>query len=166
MSRVRSKDTKPEVLLRKLLFRKGFRFRLHGRNLPGTPDIVLPKFRTAIFVHGCFWHLHDCKRGTLPETRREWWKSKLEKNRERDRKNFLLLNEIGWRVAVVWECAFRKHGQDSKEHVISELSLFFRSKDLLFLEIPPAANATPNLDSTEEKENSGEEKEPMAEIPK
>jgi DNA mismatch endonuclease (patch repair protein) len=110
MSRVRSKDTKPEVLLRKLLFSKGFRFRLHGKKLPGTPDIVLPKFRTAIFVHGCFWHLHDCKRGTLPETRREWWKSKLEKNRERDRKNFLLLNEMGWRVAVVWECAFRKHG--------------------------------------------------------
>jgi len=76
------------------------------------------------------------------------------------------LNEMGWRVAVVWECAFRKHGQDSKEHIISELSLFFRSKDLLFLEIPPAANATPNLDSTEGKENSGEEKEPMAEIPK
>ncbi|MBL3538219.1 hypothetical protein, partial [Aminivibrio sp.] len=77
-----------------------------------------------------------------------------------------LLNEMGWRVAVIWECAFRKHGQDSKEHIISELSLFFRSKDLLFLEIPPAAKAMPNLDPPQEKENSAEEKEPMAEIPK
>lgn len=165
MSRVRSKDTKPEVLLRKLLFSKGFRFRLHGKKLPGTPDIVLPKFRTAIFVHGCFWHLHDCKRGTLPETRREWWKSKLEKNRERDRKNFLLLNEMGWRVAVVWECAFRKHGQDSKEHIISELSLFFRSKDFLFLEIPSSTNTAYYLEP-QEKENSAAAKELMAQIPK
>lgn len=102
----------------------------------------------------------------MPETRREWWKSKLEKNRERDRKNFLLMNEMGWRVAVIWECAFRKHGQNPQEHIISELSLFFRSKDLFFLEMPPSANATPNLAPPQEKVNSGEEKEPMAEIPK
>ena len=105
MSRVGSKNTKPELLVRSFLHRAGFRFRIHGRKLPGNPDLVLPKHQTVVFVHGCFWHRHkDCRRATMPASRVEFWKDKFDKNVARDRKNLALLKETGWRAIVLWEC--------------------------------------------------------------
>ena len=105
MSRIRSGDTKPEIVVRSLLHRMGYRFRLHRRDLPGKPDIVLPKHRTVIFVHGCFWHRHrGCKRCTTPSTNQDYWLEKLKGNAERDRKNKRLLKKLGWKVGIVWEC--------------------------------------------------------------
>ena len=109
MSHIRSKDTKPENRLCSLLHRLGFRFRLHRKDLPGTPDIVLPKYRTVIFVHGCFWHQHPgCKKATLPRSNVEFWKNKLEKNIERDKEVEKKLIETGWNVIVIWECEIKK----------------------------------------------------------
>lgn len=108
MSGIRGKDTRPELLIRRILFASGFRFRLHRRDLPGMPDIVLPKYRAAIFVHGCFWHMHEgCRYAKLPSSNEQFWHEKLGSNRERDRKNINLLMEAGWRVLVVWECMTR-----------------------------------------------------------
>ena len=107
MRAIRSKNTAPELLIRKLLFSLGFRFRLHVKNLPGTPDIVLPKYRTAIFVHGCFWHGHDCHLFTLPQTRRDFWQVKIDANRQRDLHSEDMLISAGWCVLSVWECALK-----------------------------------------------------------
>lgn len=105
MSRVKGQDTKPEKVVRSILHRLGFRFRLHVANLPGKPDIVLPKYRTVIFVHGCFWHRHTgCKRATTPASNTEYWKKKFLKNIERDFKNKVSLESLGWKVLIVWEC--------------------------------------------------------------
>jgi len=105
MSRIRSKDTKPEVILRSALHRKGFRFRKNDSRLPGTPDIVLPKHCTVILVHGCYWHRHEgCKKATTPKTNTEFWTKKFAKNIERDREVRKNLKERGWKVVVVWEC--------------------------------------------------------------
>lgn len=110
MSKIRGKNTKPELVLRKALHRRGYRYRLHHATLPGKPDIVLPRFRAVIFVSGCFWHGHDCELFRLPATRREFWQKKIEGNRKRDdivRDGILAL---GWRHLTVWECAIRgKH---------------------------------------------------------
>jgi DNA mismatch endonuclease, patch repair protein len=106
MSRVRGKNTKPEVLLRKALHSRGFRYVLHPRSLPGCPDIVLPKYRAVVFVHGCFWHAHGCRLSTTPTTRREFWTKKFEVNRSRDARVRAELLKAGWRVAVVWQCVF------------------------------------------------------------
>lgn len=108
MSGIRSKGTKPEVLVRRALFAAGYRFRLHRRDLPGAPDVALPGRKVAIFVHGCFWHMHaGCKNAKLPATRRDFWRAKLEGNVERDRRSVKALQSAGWRVLVVWECATR-----------------------------------------------------------
>lgn len=108
MSRVRGSDTKPERRVRSLLHRLGYRFRLHRKDLPGTPDIVLPKYRTVVFVHGCYWHRHPgCKRASTPQTNREKWERKFENNVERDGRNQEELEALGWRVVVVWECETR-----------------------------------------------------------
>lgn len=108
MSRIRSNDTTPELVVRSFLFRQGFRFRLHVKNLPGHPDIVLPKYRTAIEVRGCFWHRHPgCHQATTPSTNTEFWREKFKRNLERDLKNEKLLRELGWRVIVVWECELK-----------------------------------------------------------
>ena len=105
MSRVSSKDTKPEKIVRSYLHRAGLRFRLHGPGLPGKPDLVLAKHRTVVFVHGCFWHRHKgCKRATTPKTRKEFWMEKFEKNKARDRRNSRQLKENGWHVTVIWAC--------------------------------------------------------------
>lgn len=104
MSQVRGKNTKPEILVRKLLHRMGYRFRLHRKDLPGKPDIVLPKYKTVVFIHGCFWHGHNCKRGAKPSSNKDFWNEKLEKNVERDKKHVRSLEAIGWRCIVVWEC--------------------------------------------------------------
>ncbi|HEX6011409.1 MAG TPA: very short patch repair endonuclease [Geminicoccaceae bacterium] len=104
MARIRGRDTMPERYVRSRLFAAGFRFRLHRRDLPGSPDIVLPGRRVAVFVHGCFWHDHGCRRGRRPGTNPAFWEAKFERNDERDRRNAALLAELGWRVAVVWTC--------------------------------------------------------------
>src|SRR3954471_7386002 len=105
MSRIRSKDTNPERIVRSLLHRLGFRFRLHAKTLPGKPDIVLSKYKTVIFVHGCFWHRHrGCKNCTTPTNRREWWLGKLEGNAFRDTMNQKAVRKLGWRSLIIWEC--------------------------------------------------------------
>jgi DNA mismatch endonuclease (patch repair protein) len=109
MSRIKSKDTKPEIIVRKYLHSQGFRFRLHHVGLPGKPDIVLPRYQTVVLVHGCFWHAHDdqsCFR--IPSSRTEWWQRKLGSNKARDWQQQRELSLLGWRVIVVWECELKK----------------------------------------------------------
>jgi DNA mismatch endonuclease, patch repair protein len=108
MSQIKGKNTKPEILVRKFLFSKGFRYRIHDKKLPGKPDIVLPKYKTVIFVNGCFWHGHEnCKYFTLPKTRTEWWKEKIEQNIDNDLKKQSQLIELGYKVIIVWECEIK-----------------------------------------------------------
>lgn len=108
MSRIRGKDSAPELAVRSLLHRQGFRFRLHQRSLPGTPDIVLPKYRSVLFVHGCFWHRHaGCKFAYTPKSRQDFWARKFRSNQERDARSASELELAGWRVLVVWECEVR-----------------------------------------------------------
>ena len=113
MRGIKGRNTKPEMQLRRLLFKAGFRYRLHRKDLPGKPDIVLPKWNAAIFVHGCFWHRHSgCSLTTTPSTRTEFWKQKFDANVERDARNRESLINAGWRVATVWECGLRKNPED------------------------------------------------------
>lgn len=108
MSGIKGRNTKPEKLVRSLLHKMGYRFRLHRKELPGKPDIVLPRFKTAIFVHGCFWHRHEgCKYAYTPKTRTDFWLKKLEENARRDVKTVSELTELGWQVITVWECEIR-----------------------------------------------------------
>ncbi|MCO6465979.1 MAG: DNA mismatch endonuclease Vsr [Bradyrhizobiaceae bacterium] len=104
MAAVGRKNTAPELRLRSALHRLGLRFRLNVKNLPGSPDIVLPKYKTVVFVHGCFWHRHGCSKTTTPKTRQEFWNAKFEANRARDERKEAQLRELGWRVITVWEC--------------------------------------------------------------
>ncbi|PYF74353.1 very short patch repair endonuclease [Pedobacter nutrimenti] len=108
MSRIKGKNTKPELLVRKFLHSHGFRYRLHVKDLPGKPDIVLPKYKTVIFVHGCFWHGHEgCKYYVVPKTRTEWWLNKINGNISKDLDNKSLLIKSGWKVIEVWECGLK-----------------------------------------------------------
>lgn len=104
MRQIRTRNTMPELVVRRKLHAAGFRFRLHRKSLPGAPDIVLPRFNTCIFVHGCFWHGHHCAKGKRPATNVQFWREKLEKNAERDRQNQKALSRMGWQVFIVWEC--------------------------------------------------------------
>ena len=109
MSKIKSKNTKPEDTVRKFLFAKGFRYRKNDKKLPGCPDIVLPKYKTVVFVNGCFWHVHEnCRYFTWPSSNVEFWKEKLGKNKERDDKNTAKLIMAGWKVIIVWECELKK----------------------------------------------------------
>ena len=108
MAAVPQRDSKPELIVRRLIHGMGYRYRLHVRDLPGSPDIVLPRLRKIIFVHGCFWHRHRCKRATTPATRRAFWAEKFEQNKARDRRNNRALRRAGWRVLIVWECWTRR----------------------------------------------------------
>lgn len=133
MSGIRSTNTKPELRLRRALHAKGFRFKLHDRSLPGSPDIVLPRWRAVIEVRGCFWHRHErCRFTTMPETRPEFWAAKFGSNVERDQRNEKLLREAGWRVAIVWECALRAKNIDEQ---ISEIVAWLKS-DFQAIEFP------------------------------
>jgi DNA mismatch endonuclease (patch repair protein) len=104
MSSIRSRNTSPELYVRRMVWAEGFRYRLHVRRLPGTPDLVLAQYRLAVFVHGCFWHQHGCLKGRPPSSNREYWDNKLDRNIARDAKNHSLLEDLGWRVVTVWEC--------------------------------------------------------------
>lgn len=109
MSRIRSKDTKPEIKVRSYLFKLGFRFRKNVQKLPGKPDIVLPKYSTVIFINGCFWHHHQgCRYAYIPKTRTKFWLDKFSKNLENDKKNKVILQQLGWKVVVIWECMLKK----------------------------------------------------------
>lgn len=122
MSGIRSKDTQPEILVRKYLHSQGFRFRLHTRKLPGTPDLVLPKYKVAIFVHGCFWHRHEgCRYATTPASNAERWKLKFDANIERDARKSSMLRAAGWRVIVVWECELRRAAAERLERLVDEI---------------------------------------------
>ncbi|MBF0887823.1 MULTISPECIES: very short patch repair endonuclease [Gluconobacter] len=119
MSRIRGRDTAPEIRLRSLLHRVGFRFRLHTKDLPGKPDIVLPKYHTVIFVHGCFWHRHEgCRNATKPSTRTEFWQAKFDGNVARDKRNKAALEAAGWTVITVWECELKANA-DRLVHQLS-----------------------------------------------
>ena len=118
MSGIRSKNTKPELLIRKALFSKGFRYKLHDKSLPGKPDLVFPKYNAVIFIHGCFWHGHDCHLFKWPSTRREFWKTKITRNQEVDARNYKALKEEGWRILTIWECSIKGKNQIGVENVV------------------------------------------------
>lgn len=121
MAAIKGANTKPEELVRKYLFSKGFRYRKNVRALPGSPDVVLPKYKTVIFVNGCFWHKHDCKWFKWPRTNADFWKEKITKNVERDARNVELLKDAGWKVLTVWECELKENPNETMEKIISVL---------------------------------------------
>ena len=127
MSRIKGKNTGIELEVRKGLHALGFRYRLGGAGLPGRPDIVLPKHRTAVFVHGCFWHKHSCSLFRLPKTRREFWKTKIEANHARDGRNETHLRALGWRVETIWECQLRHQSEQQRAELIAKLADRIRS---------------------------------------
>lgn len=127
MAAIRGKDTKPELMVRRGLHSKGFRYRLQGSGLPGRPDLVLPKHHAVIFVHGCFWHRHDCPLFRWPQTRQEFWREKINGNARRDAEAISLLLDVGWRVGIVWECALKGRGKRPLPEVIDSLSFWLSS---------------------------------------
>lgn len=119
MGRIKGKNTKPEMLVRSFLFKNGFRYRLHDKKLPGKPDMVFPKYRTVVFINGCFWHGHKgCKYFKLPQTRTRWWANKIKKNQDRDIENIAALRHSEWRVITIWECSVKN---DKREKTLTEL---------------------------------------------
>ena len=128
MAAIKGKDTKPEMIVRKYLFSRGLRFRVQVRKLPGTPDIVLPKYKTAIFVNGCFWHGHEgCKYFRLPKSNVEFWKEKIERNIERDKESMQALFDLGWKVVRVWECELRNKA--NREETLNKIYTSITSPD-------------------------------------
>lgn len=138
MSKIRSKDTKPEVFLRKKLFALGYRYRLYRKDLPGKPDLYLPKYRTVIFVHGCFWHRHEgCHLAYIPKTNTEFWEKKFSSNVERDQRQYKELEQRKLRILIVWECTIRKMKKDSEscQEILDRISGFLKESNQQFLEI-------------------------------
>ncbi|BEH16586.1 very short patch repair endonuclease [Marinobacter shengliensis] len=134
MQAIRSKDTKPEVLVRKALFREGFRYSLHRKDLPGKPDLTLPKHRAVVQIHGCYWHFHGCHLSKIPDTDSEWWRDKLQTTRARDHRNRKFLAAEGWRVCEVWECALRGKNRRVLADIISQIKSWLNS-DANYMEI-------------------------------
>lgn len=128
MSGIRGKDTKPELLVRKALHAAGFRYRLHERTLPGKPDMVFLKYSAVVFVHGCFWHGHDCHLFRMPSTRTEFWQAKISGNVARDVRAITLLRETGWRVGTVWECALKGREKLPVDDIASTLAVWLRGE--------------------------------------
>jgi DNA mismatch endonuclease (patch repair protein) len=123
MSRIRSKDTTPEITVRRFLFSKGFRYRIHDKKLPGHPDIVMKKYRTCIFVHGCFWHAHrSCKYFKVPKSNKDYWKTKLKRNKARDAKHVKELMKLDWNVLIIWECELKLSPDVSLQKLFSGLT--------------------------------------------
>lgn len=119
MSLIRSKDTKPELIVRKAVWAKGFRYRLHGKGLPGRPDLVFPAFRTVVFIHGCYWHAHSCQKGRIPGQNSRFWQEKFAANKSRDQRNVQRLRREGWSVLTIWECSLST--AKSRDAAISKL---------------------------------------------
>jgi len=120
MSRIKSKNTKPELLVRKFLFAKGFRYKLHDKSLPGKPDLVFPKYKTVVFIHGCFWHGHSgCKYFVIPKTSTKWWVEKINRNRQLDTKNAMKLNKLAWKIITIYECKLRPQ---NRERTLNQLA--------------------------------------------
>jgi len=146
MSAVRGKNTRVELEVRRRLFAMGFRYRLHANWLPGKPDLVFPKHRAAVFVHGCFWHMHGCHLSQFPATRRAWWQRKLSGNHHHDREMLNALRELSWRTLVVWECSFRRPGinrSGALDGIARQVSKFLLSRRKS-LEIPAGVRCTPS----------------------
>ena len=137
MAAIRGKNTKPEILIRHALFNRGYRYRLHHSELPGKPDIVLPKYRAAIQVQGCFWHRHDCRYFKWPETRADFWREKIEGNVARDQTALYQLKIEDWRVLVVWECAVRSVTQEGLDDLADDIERWLCG-DSEYLELPSA----------------------------
>jgi DNA mismatch endonuclease (patch repair protein) len=131
MSRIRGRDTAPEMLVRRALHARGYRYRLHDRKLPGRPDLVFTKYHAVIFVHGCFWHGHDCPHFKWPATRREFWEEKIKGNIERDARAIDSLKARGWRVLVVWECALKGPTRLSVSQISTSCLTFLHSENTL-----------------------------------
>ena len=126
MAAVSGKNTKPELLIRKALHRLGFRFRLHDKNLPGKPDLVLPKYKAVIFINGCFWHHHDCHLFTWPATRKDFWRTKIEANKARDIETVKQLRSMGWRVLTIWECSLKGKSRLPMDALTSTVSKWIK----------------------------------------
>ena len=134
MASIKSKNTKPEIITRSLLHRHGFRFRIHDKSLPGTPDIVLKKYKAVIFVHGCYWHRHEnCKLASIPKQNKAFWKKKFDANTHRDGVVYFKLKRLGWRVAIIWECAIRD--KINLPVYLKTLTVWLKS-DYEYIEIP------------------------------
>ena len=127
MSQIQSKNSKPELIVRKYLFANGFRYRLHSKNLPGKPDIVLAKYRTVIFVHGCFWHGHEeCKYFVVPKTKTEWWVNKINGNKIKNSESINTLKKLEWQVVTIWECELK---QSKRENKLNALTKYLKKRD-------------------------------------
>ena len=129
MSGIRSTNTKPEIHIRSLLHSRGFRFRIHDSNLPGKPDIVLPKYHAVIFINGCFWHGHNCELFKMPTTRRDFWQTKIENNRKNDNRSVKALRSADWRVATIWECAIRGSARQDEKILLERLATWIYGND-------------------------------------
>lgn len=129
MSGIQGKNTRPELLIRKMLHKAGFRYRLHSKELPGKPDIVLPKYRAVVLVNGCFWHGHGCHLFKWPSTRKEWWETKIYRTIEKDEENLAALQASGWRTAIVWECAIKGRTRLNLDTIANSLFTWLGSND-------------------------------------
>ncbi len=128
MAGIKGKDTKPELVVRKALFRRGFRYRLHRKDLPGTPDIVFPKYHAVILVNGCFWHCHECELFKWPKKNAMFWRTKILNNKTRDARNMALLRDAGWRVTTLWECSIKRKPARRIEREIDRLEAWLKEK--------------------------------------
>nr|WP_238341055.1 very short patch repair endonuclease [Pseudomonas mosselii] len=135
MSRIRGRDTMPEMLIRRGLHARGFRYRLQDGKLPGRPDLIFPRHHAVIFIHGCFWHGHDCSMFKLPLTRQEFWSAKIASNRARDERVNTALLQLGWRVANVWECSMRGPTKLNHDEVLTKCQKFILSMEVTFIDI-------------------------------
>lgn len=158
MSCIHGRDTKPEMIVRKWLWGHGYRYRLHKKDLPGKPDIVLVKYHAVIFVHGCFWHRHNCKFASSPKTNRRFWNKKLNGNVERDRKNINKLLELDWKVLVIWECEIKKWGSTLETRIydfLHEKTVSYKP-DFIYDNIPIDDDTIQNVAEPEEQYHCNE----------
>lgn len=140
MAAIRSKHTKPEILVRRALFSRGYRYYLHRTDLPGKPDLILPKYRAAIQIQGCFWHKHDCRYFKWPATRAEFWRNKINANAIRDQRSLYQLKVEGWRALIVWECAIKGTSANAFESLIDQVERWLHSRSE-YLELPAPSHA-------------------------
>lgn len=140
MSGIKNKHSKPELMIRKQLFIRGFRYRLHVDQLPGKPDLLLPQYKAAIFINGCFWHGHACHLFKWPKTRQDFWKEKILSNKVRDAKNYFTLQEMGWRVLVVHECALKGKEKIAMDMLMNTITTWLKTSKNDWLMIPPLEN--------------------------